>query len=198
MKEERHPLWAHDEPGHHFKVREAAKALAMPGLDVEAFERIIRRYESNNLILFRHKRGNSDNAHKLFAPCDLAVTAILANLTMDWGLAERGPLEAISADLYHWRKNDAVGDGHTISIAYQAYQRELAMELDRWWACRVDVLRDVETGKRRFLTHLFVLESGQVPPHSDDPRYIPRSTIMISLQPIFAAIYAAERRAKAN
>ena len=134
-------------PAEYLKVKSAVELIAMRDelMSVSATERAFRRFASEEMIHWRDERGGGSNAHRLYAPSDVAVGAILSRITSDLGVADREVLSRISVELY--RPVDGL---HAITRALASARHGNAV------TCRIAVTRDNDS-ERRF-TVAFDLE----------------------------------------
>lgn len=97
------------------KVKAGAELISMAGYSLSATERAIRRFSSEEIIFHRDERGGGTNAHRLYAPSDIAVGAIAFALTSDMGVQDRDALRAVATELYRLD-----GGAHAITRALAA------------------------------------------------------------------------------
>lgn len=150
----------------YLKVKAAAELIADAGGSASATERALRRFAAEDLIQWREQRGTGTNAHRLHAPSDIAVAAILARITSDFGVADRDALRAISAELYR-----LIDGKHAITLALAEMRQGAA------YVCRVAVDRSAD-GERRFAVRI-----GQSANAGEA-----RAVLIIALQPLLSLL----------
>lgn len=133
----------HEYKAEYLKVKSGADLIAVAGHSASATERALRRFSSEEILHHRDMRGNGANAHRMYAPSDIAIGAILVRITSDFGVQDRDALRLIAEELYRPES----GGIHAITRALAAV-REGHKRI-----CHIAIFRESED-QRRFRVRL--------------------------------------------
>lgn len=156
----------------YLKVKSGAELISFAGFPLSAVERAIRRFSAEAIIYHREERGGGANAHRLYAPSDIAAGAICFALTSDLGIQDREALRLIATELY--RVDDGI---HSITRAIAAMRGDLPHARR---VCVINVEMDAY-GNRQFAVALADPEAISALPNT-------RSAILVDLTSLLAPL----------
>lgn len=176
-RDEIKPLFAYPPQEEQFTLDEAADRIADASLTREEARNKLRHYLAARLI---HVRQRQDGRTGRTVPNvleieDLAVAKLLAVLVQDFGIADREIPALVSVALY---QGGGEGKRHVITRVLDATKK------GKWFALRIDALRNDQDGRRQLDAYLLDLQLTKQAARKRAPDLLNRSTVTVQLYPI--------------
>jgi len=154
------PLFAHDEVGPRFTIKDLSRALTRSGIEYPTANARIANFAKNRQIHVREKGVGATSPNK-YALADVAA-AMLLSAVQDAGIADNQMLSAISNALYFWGASGTRTAKHPILAALLETVAGAAM-----WQLQVDIYRHSQSGERTVMALFY--RAGEVDPNATPP-----------------------------
>ena len=180
-------------------IGEIAERLSNPGLTKEQALSRARNLASKELIHPKMIAGAGKTAPRLYSNTQLAIAAVLSEL-MDMGIADVECLRSAALSMYAWHFESEPENWREISTqlnpegpmgdAVESYLSGQLMQDKSTWDFQLHVFADTNHKWQRIIRG-YVIDSSneQIELPGPETGLIPRSAIVIALNPLFERIF---------
>lgn len=178
-EEPQSPLFAHEEPGPRFTIKDLSRALARTGLEYPTANARIAGFAKNRQIHVREKGTGATSPNK-YALADMGA-AMLLSAVQEAGVADKEVISAVSTKLYSWTQGVKATTVHPVLAAIVETLAGAAM-----WQLQIDFYRHTQTGVRSILVSFYragEIDPNAVPPESDAVKRLRKAHPKVQIAP---------------